>query len=86
MRSIQFEDFPSNWSEAKEIDFVVLRRPDVVEDLEIDFTTVDVVCRNNQTFLELAVAAAWSEVSVPENTTLEYYELTANNLQITRVR
>ena len=26
IRSRQFEDFPSNWSEAEEIDFVVLRR------------------------------------------------------------
>ena len=65
--------------------FVVLNRPDPVDNLEIDFTTVDVVCRNNETFLELDVAATWSKASVSEDTTFEYYILSINNVQITSV-
>ena len=85
MRSRQFNDFSSNWSTAKEIEFVVLRQPDPVEDLKINFTTVDVACRNNQTFLELDVGATWSKASVPEGTTLEYYEFNISNVLITSV-
>ena len=85
MRSRQFDDFPSNWSAAKEIEFVVVRRPDPVRGLAINFTAVDIACRNNQTFLELDVGATWSKASVPEGTTLEYYELSVKNLQITSV-
>ena len=81
MRSRQFDDFPSNWSEAEEIEFVVVRRPDPVQGLEINFTTVNVVCRNNQTFLELDVGATWFKSSIPEGTTFEYYELSIDNLQ-----
>ena len=68
-----------------EIEFVVIRRPDPVEDLKINFTAVDIVCRDNQTFLELDVGATWSEASVPEGTTFAYYELSVKNLQITSV-
>ena len=75
IRSRQFNDFPSNWSEAKEINFIVLRQPNPVEDLRITFTKVEVVCGNNQTFLELNGQASWSESSVSEGVTIEYYEL-----------
>ena len=81
MRSRQFDDFPSNWSTAKEIEFIVVRQPDPVEDLAIDFTTVDVVCRNNQTFLELDVGATWSEASIPEGTMFDDYEFSVKDLQ-----
>ena len=87
IRSRQFDDFPSNWSEAEEIDFqtVILRRPDPIQGLEIHFTTVDVVCRNNQTFLELDVGATWSKACIPEGITFEYYELSIFNLQLKSV-
>ena len=85
MRSRQFDDFPSNWSTAMEIQFIVVRQPDPVKDLTIDFTTVDVVCSNNQTFLELDVGATWSEASIPEGTMFDSYEFSVKNLQITRV-
>jgi hypothetical protein len=75
IRSRQFIDFPSNWSEAKEINFIVLRQPTPVEDLRITFTKVEVVCGNNQTFLELNGQASWSESFVSEGVSIEYYEL-----------
>ena len=81
MRSRQFDDFPSNWSEAMKIEFIVVRRPDPVEDLAIDITTVDVVCRNNQTFLELDVGATWSKASIPDGTMFDKYEFSVENLQ-----
>ena len=83
MRSRQFDDFPSNWSEAIEIEFVVLRRPREVQGLEIDFDTVNVVCRDNETFLEVEGEARWSETTVSGGIELEYYELSVNNLQLT---
>ena len=85
IRSRQFEDFPSNWSEAEEIEFVILRRPDPVRGLAIDFTTVDIVCSNDQTFLELDVGATWSKASIPEGVRFEYYELSIINLQLKSV-
>ena len=81
IRSRQFEDFPSNWSEAKVIEFVILRRPDPVRGLAIDFTTVDIVCSNNQTFLELDVGATWSKASIPEGTMFDNYEFSVKDLQ-----
>ena len=87
IRSSQFDDFPSNWSEAKEIEFVVIGRPNAVQGLEIDFTRVDGVCKNNQASLELDGRAVWSAacVSVQEGTTFEYYELIINDFRNTSV-
>ena len=69
------------------INFGVLRQPDPIDNLKVNFTKIDVVCRNNQTFLELDSRAAWSEVSVPIGTTFEYYELKSsiNNVLIQSV-
>ena len=64
-----------------DIEFIVVRQPDPVEDLAIDFTTVDVVCSNNQTFLELDVGATWSEASIPKGTMFDNYEFSVENLQ-----
>ena len=57
------------------INFGVLRQPDPIENFKVNFTKVDIVCRNSQMFLELAGRATWSIVSVPIGTTFEYYEL-----------
>ena len=84
MRSRQFDDFPSNWSEAKEIEFVVLGKPDRVEDLKIDITTIDVVCGENGTFLGVVGRASWSEITLSGDVELSY-ELSVNNIQVTSV-
>ena len=68
-----------------EIDFVVLNRPDEVEDLEIDFTTPDVVCGENGTFLGVEGVASWSATTVSGDEQLEFYELSVNNIQVTSV-
>ena len=65
--------------------FVVLGRPDRVRDLEIDFTAVHVVCRDNRTFLEVAGGASWSETAVFGDEKLEYYELSIYNIRLRSV-
>ena len=68
-----------------EIQFIVVRQPDPVRGLAIDFTTVDIDCRNDQTFLELDVGATWSKASIPEGTMFDSYEFSVRNLQIATV-
>ena len=77
IRSLQFDDFPSNWSEAKEIDFVVLRRPREVGDLEITFTEVEAQCNDTNILMELDGRVTWSEFYNAESdpVTFEYYKL-----------
>jgi hypothetical protein len=77
IRSLQFDDFPSNWSEAKEINFVVIRRPDAVDNLEVDFTEVGTVCNNTDILLELEGRVVWTAFFIAggDSRTFEYYKL-----------
>ena len=77
IRSLQFDDFPSNWSEAKEINFVVIRRPDAVDNLEVDFTEVETLCNNTDILLELDGRVVWTAFFIAggDPRTFEYYKL-----------
>ena len=82
IRSLQFDDFPSNWSKAKEINFVVINRPDPVGYLEIIFTEVGTLCNDSNILVELDGRATWSEFFIAESDPVkfEYYKLTIGHV------
>ena len=73
IRCRQFEDFPSDWSDAKNVTVVVLREPERVDDFEVELTAVDVeYSSGGEARLLLNGLITWEAVTVQEGATLSY--------------
>jgi hypothetical protein len=73
IRSWQFEDFPSKWSEPVTVMVIVLRRPDPVNNIDTLFEEVDIEYREGVPVLLLKGRVMWDESEPPgEEVSLEY--------------
>ena len=72
IRCRQFEDFPSDWSDAMNVTIVVLHSPDEVNDFEVMLTAVDVEHAGGEALLFLDALITWEAVTVQEGATLSY--------------